>query len=100
MLATSDLVRPCSARWSPRSVGRDTVSVPSSTVTVMSGLIRSEREPFGPLTVTAVGPTSTSTPAGTGMGFRPIRLMRSPDVAQHLAADAGLLGLAAGDDAG
>src|SRR5207248_7112312 len=44
--------------------------------------------------------TSTSTPAGRGMGFRPILLMPSPDVAQDLAADAGLLGLAAGDDPG
>src|SRR5262245_53812039 len=99
MLATSERVRPWSARWSPRSVGRVTVSVPSSSVTVISGLTRSDRVPLGPLTVTAPPPISTSTPEGTLMGFRPIRLIeRSPHVTQDLATDAGLLGLASGDD--
>ena len=100
MFATSERVSPCSARWSPRSVGRVTVSVPSSTDTVMSGLIRSESVPLGPLTVTLPGVISTSTPEGTVMGFRPMRLIESPYVAQHLAAHALLLSLAAGDHAG
>src|SRR5689334_14463243 len=99
MFATSERVSPCSARWSPRSVGRLTISWPSSSATVMSWLTRSESVPFGPFTVTVPRPISTSTPEGTGMGFRPIRLIRSPDVAQHLAANALFLGLAAGDDA-
>ena len=40
------------------------------------------------------------TPLGTGMGLRPIRLMALPHEAEHLAADAALRGLAAGDHAG
>src|SRR5689334_10682302 len=97
MLATRERVRPCSARWSLRSVGRVTTRLPSSWATVMSGLIRSESVPLGPLTVTPPGAICTSTPLGMGMGFRPIRLIRSPHVAQHLAAHALLLGLATGD---
>src|SRR6478672_11026074 len=88
MFATSERVSPCRARWSPRSLGRDTSSVPSSSVTVMSGLTRSDRVPLGPFTVTLPRPISISTPDGTVIGFRPIRLIESPHVAEHLAADA------------
>src|SRR2546428_1995566 len=66
----------------------------------MSGLIRSESVPLGPFTVTLPGVIWTSTPEGTVMGFRPMRLIESPYVAQHLAAHALLLSLAAGDHAG
>src|SRR5204863_9603960 len=100
MFATSERVSPCSARWSPRSVGRATFSVPSSRVTVMSGLIRSLSVPLGPFTVTLPGVIWISTPEGTVMGFRPMRLIESPYVAQHLAAHALLLRLAAGHHAG
>src|SRR6478609_11273137 len=97
MFATSERVSPCSARWSARSVGRETVTAPSSWTTVISGLIRSSRRPLGPFTATLPGLISTSTPKGLGMGFFPIRLIDSPHVAEHLTADAQLLGLAAGD---
>src|SRR5207248_11271485 len=99
MFATSDRVSPCSARWSGRSVGRVITSRPSSSSTPIAAAIRSDSWPRGPLTDTAPGLISTSTPAGTGTGLRPILLMGSPDVAQHLAADAQLLGPAAGDHA-
>ena len=41
----------------------------------MSGEMRSSNVPMGPFTLTVPGRMSTSTPAGTGMGFLPIRLM-------------------------
>src|SRR3954451_2384958 len=99
MLATSDRVRPCRARCSPRSVGRETRSWPSSCLTVMSRCTRSLSAPRGPLTWTTSGSMATVTEAGTGMGLRPMRLMRSPDVGDDLAADARLAGLVAGHHA-
>src|SRR5262249_39296095 len=56
--------------------------------------------PFGPLTLTSPGSTVTATPLGTSIGLRPMRLMALPHEAEHLAADAALRGLAAGDHAG
>src|SRR5690349_22259094 len=56
--------------------------------------------PFGPLTFTTPGSTVTATPLGRSIGLRPIRLMALPHEAEHLAADAALRGLAAGDHAG
>src|SRR3712207_6475142 len=67
--------------------------------------------PFGPLTATRPGATSTVTPSGSSMGFLPMRLMisspvssrrssvRSPNVGDDLAADAGGLRLVAGHHA-
>src|SRR3954451_1863567 len=99
MLATSDRVRPCRARCSPRSVGRETRSWPSSCLTVMSRCTRSLSAPRGPLTWTISGSMATVTEAGTGMGLRPMRLMRSPHVGDDLAADARLTGLVTGHHA-
>src|SRR3954447_10057519 len=100
MLAMSVRVSPCSARCSPRSVGRVTVTLPSSTATPRSCETCCSSWPRGPFTRTTPGSTTTSTPLGTGMGLRPIRLMALPHEAEHLAADAALRGLAAGDHAG
>src|SRR5436190_564842 len=75
MLATSERVRPCRARCSPRSVGRLTSSRPSSCTTSMSRGMRSESSPFGPLTATRPASIETSTPSGMGMGCLPIRDM-------------------------
>ena len=75
MFATSVRVSPCSARCWLRSVGRVTTRTPSSWATVISGEIRSDRLPRGPLTATVPGVISISTPAGTGIGMRPILLM-------------------------
>src|SRR5437588_3306956 len=91
MLATSERVSPCSARCSPRSVGRVTTSSSPPCATVMSVGMRSESSPLGPLTRTRAGSMDTVTPLGTGMGFLPMRLTRgSPDLRHDLAADAGM----------
>src|SRR3954471_9318599 len=100
MIATSERVRPCRARCSPRSVGRVTRSSPSCCATVMSRCTRSESSPRGPATRTTSGSMATVTEAGTGMGLRPMRLICSPDVGHDLAAHARLAGLVAGHDPG
>src|SRR3954469_11389028 len=99
MLATSDRVKPCSARCSPRSVGRVTTICSPSWATVMSLGMRSPSVPRGPLTDTNSGSMETVTPAGSGMGFLPMRDMALPDVRHDLAADARVAGLVAGHDA-
>src|SRR5439155_18966677 len=76
MLAIRLRVSPCSARCSPRSVGRSTVSVPSDWVTFIPGLTAWLNSPLGPLTDTRPGLISTVTPSGMDMGFLPIRLMK------------------------
>src|ERR1700758_461151 len=91
MFAMSVRVSPCSARSSPRSVGRDTVTVSSAWSIAMRTGTSCWREPSGPATATRPGSTDTVTPAGTSIGFLPIRLMRSPDEAHDLAADSALL---------
>src|SRR3954453_10749186 len=100
MFAIRLLVSPWSARCSPRSVGRATVRVPSSIATCMSALTCWLSSPLGPLTATAPGLTSISTPSGISIGFLPIRLIScSPDVRDDLATDTPLTGLVAGHDA-
>src|SRR4051794_15543056 len=100
MLAIKLLVSPWRARCSPRSVGRSTVRVPSSTATFMSMSTPWLSSPLGPLTLTAPGLTSISTPSGISIGFLPIRLIScSPDVCDDLSADAPLPGLVTGHDA-
>src|SRR3954449_3014192 len=100
MLATSVRVRPCSERCGPRSVGRVTVTTPSSRLTVISRGIACSSDPLGPFTPTRPGPMSISTPAGRGMGALPIRLIAGlPDEAEHFAANAALCGLTACDHA-
>src|SRR3954452_1404896 len=100
MLKISDRVRPCSARCSPRSVGRVTSSSESCCSTAMSRGLRSSRLPRGPLTRTISGSIVTVTPVGTGMGCFPIRLMGwLPNVRHYLAADSLATGLVAGHDA-
>src|SRR5262249_7943689 len=98
MLAIRLRVSPWSARCSPRSVGLSTLSAPASTVTFMSVSTTWSSSPFGPLTLTVPGLTSTSTPSGISIGFLPMRLMSggSPDVRDDLSADAALARLVAG----
>src|SRR4051794_19464205 len=101
MFATSVRVRPCSARSSPRSVGRVTLRTPSSCSSCMRTGTCCSSTPSGPLTFTWLpGDTSMVTPLGTSMGFRPILLMALPDEREHFAANAALRGLTAGDHAG
>src|SRR4029079_14960890 len=100
MFAIRDRVRPCSARSSPRSVGRLTVSVPSSCATsIRCGMSRAS-SPSGPLTITRAGLIETETPAGSSIGDLPILLMvfllvKSRDFSPHktddFAADPALL---------
>src|ERR1044071_3886667 len=99
MLATSERYRPCMARCSPRSVGRETVMTFSFCSTVMSRWMRSTSSPRGPLTRTDSGSMATVTPAGPSMGLRRIRLMALPNLRHDFAADAAATGLVAGHDA-
>src|ERR1700704_665395 len=98
MLATRVRVSPCMERCSRPSEGRSQTTVPSATLTaIWAGRDRSS-VPLGPVTLTWLALTSTWTPAGTGIGSFPIRLIGSsplsPDVAQHFAAKAGAQRLA------
>ncbi len=64
----------------------------------MSGEIRSSRTPLGPLTGDRAGPDFDLDTGGHWDGFFTDTTHESPDVAQHLATDAQLLGGATGDD--
>src|SRR5262245_52018513 len=99
MLATRVRVNPCSARSSPRSVGRLTVITPPSCSIFIRCGTTERSSPLGPETVTRPGSTETSTPAGTLMGCLPIRHESLPDETDHFAADALALGGAARDHA-
>src|SRR5262245_46333760 len=91
MFAMSVRVKPCSARSSPRSVGRVTTIVPSScSICIRCGTCCCS-VPSGPATDTRPGSTETVTPAGTSIGLLPILLIASPDEAHDLAADSALL---------
>src|SRR6478752_7150691 len=99
MLAIRLRVRPCSARCSPRSVGRAIVTSPSACSTFMSVERLWLSSPFGPLTATWPGAISTVTASGREIGFLPILLIArssSPDVGDDLAADALFLRLVSG----
>src|SRR5215208_3433564 len=100
MFAMSVRVSPCRARCSARSVGRVTISVPSSCLTSMARALRSWRLPRGPATRTTSASIVTETESGTGMGFLPMRDMAGlPDLGDDLAADACLAGVVAGHHA-
>src|SRR6266550_1445184 len=100
MFATSVRVRPCSARSSPRSVGRVTTTSPSRcSIFIRAGTCCCS-VPSGPATATRAGSIVTVTPSGTVMGALPILLIPSPDEGHHFAADAALLRGAARDETG
>src|SRR5262245_45837869 len=100
MLAIRLRVSPCSARWSPRSVGRSTVTTPSPCATFISAESAWSSSPLGPLTETRPGATWTVTDSGTGIGFLPIRdIAGSPDVGDDLAAHSLGPGFVAGHHA-
>src|SRR6267378_3937053 len=88
-LATSARASPCKARCS--SVARRAVSTPSFCSKVMPCGIAKESLPFGPCTSILPVCRAIFTPAGTGIGLRPIRdiyssLFKSlPSWAQHAA---------------
>src|SRR6266851_2147510 len=91
-LATRARARPCSARCS--SVWRTATSTASFCSKRMPGGSGTLILPLGPCTSTALAEISTFTPAGTGIGLRPIRDMslsfsHLPDFAEHFPADAG-----------
>src|ERR1700730_12996692 len=100
MLAISVRVSPCSARSSPRSVGRVTVTVPSSCAICIRAGTCCWREPNGPVTATRPGSIETLTPEGSSMGLLPILLMRLPDEAHDFASDAARLRSSARDETG
>src|SRR5215216_7182779 len=90
MFAIRLRVRPCSARSSPRSVGRVTVMTPSDCSIFMRAGTSCESSPSGPLTITRPGDSDTLTLVGSSMGCLPIRLMSLPDEAHDFAADSPL----------
>src|SRR5215213_8082681 len=100
MLATSDRVRPCSERCARSSSGRVTTRSSPSRVIEMSSGASCSSVPRGPLTVTWLPSSVTSTPLGMVMGCLPIRDIGAPlpDLAQDLAAHAALARLAVGHE--
>src|SRR5262245_29912868 len=98
MLATSERVRPCSARFSRSSSGRVITRSSPSRATVMVSGASCSSVPFGPFTVTRLPEIVTSTPLGTGMGILPIRDISSPHLTEDLAADTLLTRLAVGHE--
>src|SRR5207248_5271041 len=100
MFATSDRVSPCSARSSPRSVGRvTTTSASRCSIFIRAGTCCCS-VPSGPATATRAVSIVTLTPSGMGMGALPMRLIRLPDEGHYFASDAALLRGAAGDETG
>src|SRR5215470_12604937 len=100
MFATSERVSPCSARSSPRSVGRVTTTSPSRcSIFIRVGTCCCS-VPSGPATATRAGSIVTVTPSGTGMGALPILLIPLPDEGHYFAADAALLRGTARDEPG
>src|ERR671914_5397 len=104
MLLINARVRPCRARAVFSSLGRPTVTVPSSRRTSIGSTTVCDSSPLGPLTVTLWPSIFTSTPLGTGIGRRPIRDILcsppSPDVGEDFPAHAALAGLLVGHEAG
>src|SRR5262245_60172249 len=104
-LATRLRARPWNFFSVASSRASDATSAPLSCANTMPGGSGWRSFPLGPWTSTASGATFTVTPFGIGMGFLPIRDMAAvvprslPDVAEHFAADAGLLGRAPGHHA-
>src|SRR5436305_15052482 len=101
MFATSVRVRPCSARSSPRSVGRFTVTTPSAcSIFIRVGTCCCS-VPSGPATETRAESIVTVTPSGIWMGALPVLLIPLPDDSHHFAADSVLLcGEAPAENAG
>src|SRR5688500_20273244 len=97
MFAIRVRVSPCSARSSPRSVGRVTSSSPSACSIFVRCGTTCESSPSGPFTWTRPAEIATLTVLGSSMGRLPILLIALPDEGDDLAADAALGGLAAGD---
>src|SRR5436190_15932022 len=99
-LATRLRARP----WNFRGVSSRSslaTSASPSLANRMPGGVTCRSLPFGPCTSTAPASIVTVTPLGSVMGFLPIRdMVRSlPNSAEHFAADARLLGGAAGHHA-
>src|SRR5580765_8153083 len=103
MLLTRVRVRPCRERESRSSSGRVTTSSPSSRAMLMGSTTTWDSDPLGPFTVTCGPSMLTSTPAGTGIGSRPIRDMSAPplpDVGENFPAYLLLGGLTIGQQTG
>src|SRR6478736_9082629 len=103
MLLTRVRVRPCRERASRSSFGLVTTISAPSLVTVIGSTTLWRSDPLGPLTVTCDPSMLTSTPAGTGIGSRPIRDMSAPplpDVGENFPAYLLLGGLTIGQQTG
>src|SRR5690606_596829 len=108
MLLMSVRVRPCSARFSCSSSGRETTMLPSSSRATVRGAGTSwVNSPLGPVTVTVRSSMVTfGTEAGTATGRRPMRdiasglLSRSPDVGEDFPTHTLLGSLLVGQEAG
>src|SRR5437764_863257 len=102
MFAMSARVSPCSARLCCASSLRATSSVPSSRLTLTFAWISRVSSPFGPFTRSVRPSIFTSTPCGTLMGRRPMRLipLLLPDPREDFPAESLALGLAPGHETG
>src|SRR3954469_1522409 len=104
MLLISVRLSPWRALLLRSSFGRCTSRVPSSDfATVIGSATVWLRVPLGPLTVTTLPSSWTSTPEGTGTGSLPIRDIalsspgfRLPDVGEDFPTHALLVGLTVG----
>src|SRR5437016_2493672 len=81
------------------SVGRSTVTVPSSTTTRIDGDSVRVSVPLSPDTLTWLPSSVTVTPGGTVTGILPMRDIRSPHVGDDFAAEPGALRGASGHEA-
>ena len=81
------------------SVGRLTSTTPSPTTTDIAGGTSRSRVPREPDTETWAPVATTWTPAGSGMGLRPMRDIRSPHEGDDFAAETAALGRLAGHQA-
>src|SRR5215469_14804092 len=100
MLATRVRDSPCSSLARRSSLGRFTLSVPSSARSAVIGSARvCASSPLGPFTRISCPVMVMSTPAGTGIGLRPMRDMVSlplPDPGEDFPAHVSLTGLPVG----
>src|SRR5438552_4328499 len=101
MLATRVRESPCSSLARRSSLGRTTATVPSSARSARMGSASvCDSSPLGPFTRTVWPSMVRSTPAGTGIGLRPMRDIVSslplPDVGEDFPAHPSLAGLPVG----
>src|SRR5205809_5414126 len=92
MLATSERVSPCIARWRGCSLGRETTIWPSFCSMRISGSRSRLSSPLGPLAETCAPSIRTSTPEGIAIGVFPTLDIGLPHVAKDFTDNPAALG--------